>query len=210
MTMTHYEALTLDNFIPSAYDQLVKSASCQLRSERRDKLYEPCELVHDAYLRLRSSRCEPFPSVTYAFGAFHKAMRRCLIEHGRAASSFKRGGGRCRVPLADEVVVVNPTDMMAALSVFGAVTVTSRSGQAFLLRLVDGHTAHEISGILDVSLATVRSDLAKVRKHVQAELGHSGPGGNSVPRTEFVAAKRYVTAPTELVAQPAEPLPEYA
>jgi RNA polymerase sigma factor (TIGR02999 family) len=143
-----------------------------LRRERAGHTLQPTALLHEAWLRLASVR-HPWQDRTHFVSAAARAMRRILVEHGRARAAAKRGGGVGRVTLAtgilgdgaapDDVLVVDEAlQRLAALD--------PRLAQIVELRVFGGLDHPEIAGHLGCSLRTVERDWRTARAFLRRTL----------------------------------------
>ena len=97
------DAHAADALLPLVYEQLRAIARQRMRAERPDHTLQATALVHEAYARLVGSDEIAWDSRGHFFIAAAEAMRRILVEHGRARARQKRGGpaaDRRRVPLS--------------------------------------------------------------------------------------------------------------
>jgi RNA polymerase sigma factor (TIGR02999 family) len=97
------ESQAAERLLPLVYDDLRRRAARQLRRERPGHSLRPTALVHEAWLRLREQRgFEPGNRERF-LGLAAQAIRRILVDHARSRRAQKRGGGRPRVELADDL-----------------------------------------------------------------------------------------------------------
>jgi RNA polymerase sigma factor (TIGR02999 family) len=94
--------------LPLVYDELRKLARSWLRKLPAGQTLQPTALVHEAYLRLLGKRDLSLEGQRHFFFAAARAMRDILVEQARAKAGPKRGGGRQRVALQDNVAAVAP------------------------------------------------------------------------------------------------------
>src|SRR5262249_1705127 len=73
------------------YTELKRVAHNELRKERPDPLLQTTGLVHEAFLRLRSSRID-WQNKQQFFAVFARVMRQILVDFGRKRSAVKRTG----------------------------------------------------------------------------------------------------------------------
>jgi RNA polymerase sigma factor (TIGR02999 family) len=97
--------------LPLVYDEMRAVAARHLRGERPDHTLQPTALVHEAYLRLAQRRSTDWESRAHFLGVASQAIRRVLVEHARARRRDKRGGGRLRVTLSDEMALGRGPDL---------------------------------------------------------------------------------------------------
>jgi RNA polymerase sigma factor (TIGR02999 family) len=97
------------DLLPLVYDELRKLAAARLAAERPGHTLQPTALVHEAYLRLvGSDPGRPWNGRGHFFGAAAEAMRRILVDAARRKQADKRGGGRGRVDLPDDLAAPGP------------------------------------------------------------------------------------------------------
>jgi hypothetical protein len=90
-----------DEMFPVVYDQLHGLARGYLSSESRSHAWQPTDLVHEAWFRLRAQRRVDSKASTHVVALGALAMRRLLTDQGRYRKRLKRrgaeaalGGGR--------------------------------------------------------------------------------------------------------------------
>src|SRR4051812_25295244 len=89
---------------PLVYDELRRLAAAQLAREKPGHTLQATALVHEAYVRLvDGGRSPDWANGRHFFGAAAEAMRRILLESARRKRSLKRGGGRARVALDENL-----------------------------------------------------------------------------------------------------------
>ncbi len=111
---------------------------------------------------------------THFFAAASGAIRRVLVDHARAKSAAKRGGGLNRITLTGiEGLSSGPTvDLLAldeALSKLGRLD--ERKARVVELRFFGGLTIEATARSLGVSTTTVEDDWAFARAWLRRELG---------------------------------------
>lgn len=152
-------AQALQELLPLVYEDLRRAAHRLMAEERLDHTLQPTALVHEAYLRLVGNRRLPWANRAHFYTAAAEAMRRILIDHGRARRSRKRGGGGVRVPhsAAD---VADSWDLERILSLDEALSrLIQRDpgiGDVVRLRFYAGLTVQETAEALGISPATVK------------------------------------------------------
>ena len=90
-----------EQLLPLVYDELRKLAAGHMANEAPGHTLSATALVHDAYLRLVGN--QHFDGRGHFFAAAADAMRRILVNHARDRKRLKRGGGRVRLELLDEL-----------------------------------------------------------------------------------------------------------
>jgi RNA polymerase sigma factor (TIGR02999 family) len=89
------------DLLPLVYDELRALAAARMAAEAPGHSLNPTALVHEAYLRLVGD--QQFDGCGHFFAAAAEAMRRILVNHARDRKRLKRGGGRVRLELLDQL-----------------------------------------------------------------------------------------------------------
>lgn len=159
------------------YAELRRLAGRAMRSERPDHTLQPTELVSEAYLRL-GLRPADWRDRTHFLAVAARVMRRVLIDHARAKSSAKRGGGAPRVTLDPDGVRggLAPVDF----TVLGRALQTledldERKARVVELRYFAGLSISEIAAVSGVSERTVKRELQLGRAWLRREIEGAGP-----------------------------------
>jgi RNA polymerase sigma factor (TIGR02999 family) len=87
--------------LPLVYDELRALAAAKMVAEAPGHTLSATALVHEAYLRLVGD--QHFDGRGHFFAAAAEAMRRILVNHARDRKRLKRGGGRVRLELLDQI-----------------------------------------------------------------------------------------------------------
>jgi len=142
-----------------AADAVLRAAAGMRREHSGAHTLQPTALVNEAYMRLTPGG--RFENRRHFFGAAAQAMRRILVDHARAKSAEKRGGGQERVTLSELDVAV-PEDDLDVLAVNDALERLSqedpRLAELVNLRFFAGMSIEDAARALDVSPATVKRD----------------------------------------------------
>lgn len=159
------DAAAFDQLIADVYPELRAMASRYLSAGRSGTL-QATVLVHDLYLRLLRQQRASFPNRRAFFGFAAGAMRHILIDHIRSAQAEKRGARRTRVPLTDDLQLVDPSeadllDLDRALDELAAFD--ARKAELVQLCAFLGCGRAEAAELLDVSLATAKRDFRLAR-----------------------------------------------
>ncbi len=159
------EAEALDRLMPEVYAELRAMAS-RFVSRDRPGTIQATVLVHDLYLKMLRQERASFPNRRAFFGFAAGAMRHILIDHIRAQTAGKRGAGRVRVPLSDDLQFVDPSnhdilDLDQALTELAAFD--PRKAELVQLCAFLGCGRAEAAELLDVSLATAKRDFRMAR-----------------------------------------------
>ena len=90
-------------FEPEIYEQLRALAHHVMRGERAGHTLAPTALVHEVWLRLADGPGSGYRDAAHFKSVAAKAMRHVLVDHARARTAQKRGGGATHVTLEDSV-----------------------------------------------------------------------------------------------------------
>ncbi len=95
-----------ERLLPLVYEELRGIAGRQMRSERDGHTLTPTALVHEAYVKLVGLHEVQWANRAHFFFAAAESMRRILVDHARAKSRLKRGGGGAKsVPLEGDAAI---------------------------------------------------------------------------------------------------------
>lgn len=153
------DPLSAPDLLQQVYSQLRGLAGSYLRSERPDHTLQATAVVHEAYLRIVGSGPVNWDSPSQFFAAVAEAMRRVLIDHARARSRLKRGGGRQRMELVD-IPVSMPDDPEQFLQLDAAIQrlaeMEPEIAKVVRLRFFVGLEIEETAKVLGTSAPTVK------------------------------------------------------
>jgi RNA polymerase sigma-70 factor, ECF subfamily len=159
------------------YRELRRIAAAQMRGRAPGQTLQATAVVHEAYLRL-VGREAPWESRSHFFCVAAQAMRSVLVDHARARTADKRGGGRRREPLHEaaawfeerSIDLVALDDALDALGAFDP-----RLRRHVELRFFAGLTVDRVAQLQGVSVATAERDWALARTWLHRRM--SGAGG---------------------------------
>ncbi len=155
----------LDRLVAEVYPELRLMASRYMRGGRSGTI-QATMLVHDLYLRMLKQERAHFPNRRAFFGFASGAMRHILIDHVRSGQAEKRGARRERVPLTDDLQLVDPTDA-DLLDIHDALDELAafdpRKAELVQLCAFLGCGRSEAAELLDISLATAKRDFRVAR-----------------------------------------------
>ena len=163
--------------VPVLYADLRRLARSLLSRERPGHTLQATALVHEVYLRLiPQADATPVDRARF-IGIAARVMREILVEHARARLRQKRGGGQQRVPLEEDVAVVDPADagrwddLDRALDRLAQLD--ARQAHVVELRYFGGLTVEEAADVLGVSAKTVKRDWSIARAWLRREVSLS-------------------------------------
>lgn len=162
--------------MPVVYDELRRLARSYMRRERPGHTLQTTVLVHEAYLRLLGQDAN-WVNRAHFFGIAAKMMRRILLDHAKSHGRVKRGGNVIKVTLDEPALFSNSPDM-DLVAVDEALRrleqVDQQRAQIVELRFFGGLSAEEISGVMDLSTATINRQWAGARAWLYHELKPKG------------------------------------
>jgi RNA polymerase sigma factor (TIGR02999 family) len=174
----------LATLAPLVQHELREMARRILAAERRDRRWQPTELVQESYLRLLDWRNVRWQNRAHFFTTTARMMRRVLVDAARARRAVKRGEGLDAVPIdhVEVPVPAPPVDIIAleeALNRLAALN--GRASQVVELRFFGGFTVEETAEALGISVRTVINDWNAARAWLRLEL--SGGPSAGAPET---------------------------
>ena len=160
------------------YGELHGRAQRYMQRERRDHTLQPTALVHEMFLRLTRDSGLDVRSRSHFLATASIAMRRVLVDHARERAAAKRPGGRPRVEIGEVLLAQHPRldDMLVldqALTQLAACD--ARQARVVELLFFGGLTEEEASGVLGVSVRTVKRDWRNARAWLQSQLNRAAP-----------------------------------
>jgi RNA polymerase sigma factor (TIGR02999 family) len=164
--------LTVDELMPSVYEELRRRAYRYLRLEKPGHTLRPTALVNETYLKLASQRTEWRDKSKFVAVAA-RAMRHILVDHARSQCRQKRGLGPRKVTLNDTVAIgeTNCPDLLdldEALQRLGQHD--NRKSQVIELLFFGGLTYDECAAVLNISPVTLYRELKMAKAWLYREL----------------------------------------
>jgi RNA polymerase sigma factor (TIGR02999 family) len=154
------------------YSEVRRMARQYLKHERSSHTIQATALANEAYLKLAGIHRIEWQDRVHFFAVTAAIMRRILVDHARAHSRAKRGGGGRRVDFSESLTLGQPSsevvrlhDALLALEQFD-----SRKARVVEMRYFGGLTASEIATVLGVSPQTVHLDWSLAKAWLNREL----------------------------------------
>jgi RNA polymerase sigma factor (TIGR02999 family) len=163
--------------MPLVYEELRRIARRQVRRERPNQTLQPTALVHEAWLRLMTSRHLSPENRAHFLGIAANAMRQILVERARARNAQKRDGGRHRLTLDENMLRESgkPIDVEALDEALTRLAETEPEYARIVeLRFFAGLTVEEAAEALDMSPATLKRRWALAKAWLLRELEGRG------------------------------------
>lgn len=171
----------MDELLRLAYGELRGMAQALMRRERAGHTLDPTALVHEAWLRLDAQRTAGFAHRAEFFGAAATTMRRILVDHARARTRLKRGGGGADglERVLDGLVAGFEDRAGELLTLDEALTelarIDARLARLVELRFFAGLEMHAVAALLSISPRQAARDWT----HARAWLRHRLDGGQA-------------------------------
>ena len=170
-----------EELLPLVYDHLRRLARARMAKVPPGNTLQPTALVHEAYLRLSSSKDPAWDGRGHFFAAAAEAMRQILVDQARRKASLKRGGDRERIELDDVDLRIQPPsdDILDLDTALDALADEDRvKADVVLLRHFAGLDREETARTLGLSPRTVdrhwtyaRTWLARAMRDAPSEPG---------------------------------------
>jgi RNA polymerase sigma factor (TIGR02999 family) len=168
-----------DDLFPQIYGELRRVAGRYLQRERRDHTLQPTALVHEAWMKMQKQHGAHWEGRTHGLALGAMAMRRLLVDHGRANKRDKRGGGVHPVVL-DTLIdaaasgAVSVEDLLTLEDALARLEkIDPRAAEVVSLRFYAGMTSTEVAEHLGLSVRTVEGDWAHARAWLKRELANT-------------------------------------
>ena len=150
------DPISSERLLPLVYNQLLLLARQRLAQDNSGNSFDPCDLVHDAYLRLKADGRQ-WDHPGHFFAAAADEMRRILIDHTRRMRRVKHGGDRIRVELPEpgqsgSLELVELFALQEALEALQQKS--SKKAELVKLRYFAGLTLDEAATLLQISRTT--------------------------------------------------------
>jgi RNA polymerase sigma-70 factor (ECF subfamily) len=167
------DASAADRLMPLVYDELRSLAKQYLRQQDPSHTLQATALVHEAFLKLCDKDGTDWRDRSHFFAVGARAMRSILVDHARGKARDKRGGGRQRLALDENVMISSRCDE-DVLALDEALTklaqLDQRQSQIVELRFFGGLTVQEVAEVLGISKRTIESEWTMIRAWLRREL----------------------------------------
>lgn len=167
------DVAVLDDVSPVIYSELRKISARYLKRERANHTLQPTELAHEAFIKLIDVSDIDWQGRVHFFAVASRIVRQILVDHARAKSSEKRGGGAERVELTEALCFCHGPDAdlleldeaLRELAKFD-----EQQSRLIELRFFGGLTIEETASVLGISPATVKREWAVARAWLSRRL----------------------------------------
>ncbi len=155
------------------YAQLKRVAHHYLRGYRRNMTLNCTALVHEAYLKLETSKTDAPESKSHYLAVASMAMRQILVDYVRQKNTGKHGGDALKVTLQESSAATN-TPSIDLLALDRALDKLSAAdpllGRIVIMRFFGGLTIAETADALDRSTRSVERDWTRARMYLYRDL----------------------------------------
>ncbi|QDV47816.1 RNA polymerase sigma factor [Stieleria neptunia] len=165
-----------DQLIQQVYEKLRALAAELLRHESPTHTLQPTALVNEVYLRMVDQNRVDWKATTHFYAISARMMRRILVDHARGKKREKRGGGRQRIELEDDLCVThrNDEDVLAVDdAIVKLASLHPRQAEIVELRFFGGLSVAQVAETLGVSKRTVEADWTFLRAWLRRELSEA-------------------------------------
>lgn len=162
-------AISADDLWELVYPELRKRATALYRKERAGQTLSPTAIVNEAYVRLATLEPREWQDRSHFYAVSSGIMRNVLIDHARAKTAKKRGGGDVRETLDETMFPSTPADEAGYRTAQHALDRLAekheRAALGVALRVFGGLTVAEVAKELRISERTAKADwmIARVR-----------------------------------------------
>ena len=156
----------LDKLLPLVHAELRRMARRQMSQERPGHTLQATALVNEAYLKLAGQQEFEWQNRAHFFAVVAQVMRHILIDHARAHTRDKRGGGAIQVSLDETVVLAEgQTEELIALdeALRSLEVVDPQKSKIVELRYFGGLSIEETADVLNISPRTVRREWQRAK-----------------------------------------------
>ena len=159
------DKLTTRQWMERTYRRVHQIATSQMRYENKDHTLSATALVNEVFVRLQSHDRDDLLPERQFLAIVASEMKRTLIDAARRKQSAKRGGGRSKLELDDEVageeLVESISDLNDAVEQFEKIA--PDSAELVRLRYFLGLSETEAADMLGISRATASRKWAFAR-----------------------------------------------
>ena len=162
------------------YAQLKRLAYHYLRSYRRNMTLNCTALVHEAYLKLESSKTDAPESPEHYLAVASMAMRQILVDYVRQKNAKKYGGDVVQVTLQESSASAETpsVDLLALDSALERLSATDPMLEKIVvMRFFGGFTIAETAEALNRSTRSVERDWTRARMYLYRDLEAGNDGG---------------------------------
>ena len=164
---------SLDDLVATAYEELRAIAHARLAWRGAGGTLSTTALVHEAYLKLANSPASSLRDRHHFLALASRVMRNVLVDHARARTAEKRGGGVGAVEFRENLWV-SEINLDAVQALDQALTeleaLDPRQSAILEQHYFGGLSLDDIAGAMSVSVRTIKRDLRAARAWLASQL----------------------------------------
>jgi RNA polymerase sigma factor (TIGR02999 family) len=170
------ERSALDELMPLVYGELRRTAQAFMRRQRQGHTLQPTALVNEAFIKLFHAAQPDIADRAHFLALMSRVMRQVLVDHARAATADKRGGGEAPAPWDSNVEIRSDrgAEQLKLLDLHRALEALERESQpaaeVIEMHYFGGMTAEEAALAVGRSVHTVRHELRFARAWLRRAL----------------------------------------
>jgi RNA polymerase sigma factor (TIGR02999 family) len=163
-----------DRLVAEVYSTLRSMAAARIGDSDRSPTLQPTALAHEALMRLLGDKVD-WRDRAHFLSVAALQMRSVLVDHARARSAAKRGGGSVAIDI-DSLQISQPESGLVDLLALDQALNQLDARDPRLARVVEmtyfgGLRRDEIADVLELSVPTVDRDLRFARAFLHRALG---------------------------------------
>jgi RNA polymerase sigma factor (TIGR02999 family) len=178
------DARPVDGLFEEVYVSL-KALAHTVRAGRAGDTLSTTALVHEAFLKLTSTRSVGWNDEAHFFAIAARAMRQILVDAARRQVALKRGGAPELVSYDDatHAAAVKPEELIALDQALERLAVIDpRRARVVEHRMFTGLSTEETARLLGLSTGTVERDWRAARAWLFTEVAGPGPDRHNATR----------------------------
>lgn len=156
----------------------LKALAHTVRGGRAGDTLSTTALVHEAFLKLTSTRSVSWNDEAHFFAVAARAMRQIVVDAARRQVALKRGGAAIQLVSYDDAghaAPVRPEELIALDAALERLAVVDpRRARVVEHRMFAGLSTGETARLLDVSTGTVERDWRAARAWLFSEIAAAG------------------------------------
>lgn len=167
---------SLGKLIELVYEALHREARRMIQRFPSSDPLQPTAIINEVFIRLDEDTRLQFPDRAHFFSFSSKLIRNILVDHLRAASSEKRGGGLTRVVFAESESLpmsgLSEPEMLLDLdmALHELAEFDIRQSRLIEMRFFGGLQIEELAECFGVSTTTVNRELKMARNWLARKL----------------------------------------
>ena len=180
MNAAGHDRPAVDGLFAEVYASL-KALAHTVRGGRAGDTLSTTALVHEAFLKLTSTRSVAWNDESHFFAVAARAMRQIVVDAARRQVALKRGGGdAANLVSYDDAAHAAPVRPEELIALDGALerlaAVDPRRAQVVEHRMFAGLSIEETARLLGVSTGTVERDWRAARAWLSTEIAAPNTG----------------------------------